>query len=149
MKVQTTPIASVSPRTDRPKQPSTPPDPERKQTYTPSPVRKTLGKIAKGAGHYLGPAAIAALPATATVTALALGGPTAVPMALLGTMLVGGLAGAVAWTRDIGPIRAFTGGSLVSAMGGVLGLVGGPCGMIATGAIGAGRQMMFDVFADQ
>ncbi|MBI3928470.1 MAG: hypothetical protein HY319_23210 [Armatimonadetes bacterium] len=125
----------------------TQPKPNPGDVYTASATRQFLGRIGRGLVHYLKPALITAAPATATVAALALGGPQAVGLTLLGTMLAGGVAGAAAWSDDLGPVRAFTGAGLASAMGGLLGLVGGAAGIVATAALGAGRQVMLDIFA--
>lgn len=113
----------------------------------PSGFKKFLGKAGKVFGRYAKSALITAAPAIATTVALALGGVPAAGVAILGSMAVGGAAGAATWGKDIGIVRGALGGAFVGAFSGMMGCFGG-IGITNMAAIGAGRELMFDIFSD-
>lgn len=112
---------------------------------------KALGlmkRVAKAAKPYVSSGLIAAAPAIATTVALALGGAPAAGLAILGSGLVGAVAGVAAWGKDIGVIRAASGGGLTGMFSAGLGALGGSLGVVNMAAIGATREAILRHLAD-
>lgn len=101
---------------------------------------QVLKKTARSSSKYFKPALIAAAPAIATAVAASLGGIPATALAIVGSGLVGSVAGIAAWSSDIGLVRGFAGGGLAGMSLATLGAVGGGFGVINAAAIGATRE---------
>lgn len=116
-------------------------------------VLKSVGKTAK---RYVKPALVAAAPAAATVVAAALGGVPAAALAMVGSTLVGSIAGTAVWGPEIGYIKGFAAGGLAAMSSALLGAVGAASGGVAgsaialtnLAAIGATREVILRHLAD-
>ena len=68
---------------------------------------------------------------------------------MLASMGAGGVAGAIGWNDDIGPVRGFVAGGLLSAFSAGMGALSGGFGVFTMGVLGAGREMVLDLLRDQ